>query len=49
MRGGIGEVTRHMSDAAREAGAEVRTDAEVDQVLTAAAASPAFGWRTAKR
>jgi len=32
---GMGEVTRHISDAAREAGAEVRTDAEVDQVLTA--------------
>jgi len=34
VHGGMGEVTRHMSDAAREAGAEVRTDAEVDRVLT---------------
>ena len=31
VKGGMGEVTRHMSDAAREAGAEVRTDAEVDR------------------
>ena len=32
--GGIGEVTRMMADAAREAGAEIRTDSPVARVLT---------------
>jgi phytoene dehydrogenase-like protein len=34
VRGGMGEVTRLMADAAREAGAEIRTDAEVAEILT---------------
>ena len=33
VRGGIGRVTEAMADAAREAGAEVRTGAEVERVL----------------
>ena len=33
VRGGMGEVTRLMADAAREAGARIRTDAEVARVL----------------
>lgn len=33
VRGGIGRVTEAMADAAREAGAEIRTGAEVDQVM----------------
>ncbi len=33
VRGGMGEVTRLMAEAAREAGAEIRTDAEVARVL----------------
>jgi phytoene dehydrogenase-like protein len=33
VRGGIGRVTEYMADAAREAGAEIRTDAEVEQIL----------------
>jgi phytoene dehydrogenase-like protein len=34
VRGGMGVVTELMADAAREAGAEIRTDAEVEAVLT---------------
>lgn len=33
VRGGIGRVTSLMADAAREAGVEIRTDAEVERVL----------------
>lgn len=33
VRGGIGRVTEAMADAAREAGAEIRTGAGVDQIL----------------
>lgn len=33
VRGGIGKVTEAMADAAREAGAEIRTGAEVESVL----------------
>jgi phytoene dehydrogenase-like protein len=33
VRGGMGVVTGLMADAAREAGAEIRTEAEVDQVI----------------
>ena len=33
VRGGIGKVTEAMADAAREAGAEIRTEAEVDRVI----------------
>jgi len=33
VRGGIGRVTELMADAAREAGAEIRTEAEVERVL----------------
>ncbi len=33
VRGGMGVVTALMADAAREAGAEIRTDAEVERVL----------------
>jgi phytoene dehydrogenase-like protein len=36
VRGGIGTLTERMADAAREAGAEVRTGAEVAKVLTRA-------------
>ena len=32
VRGGMGEVTRHLAAAAREAGAEIRTDAEVASI-----------------
>ncbi|HZO05831.1 MAG TPA: NAD(P)/FAD-dependent oxidoreductase, partial [Solirubrobacterales bacterium] len=35
VRGGIGRVTEAMADAAREAGAEIRTEAEVERVLVA--------------
>jgi phytoene dehydrogenase-like protein len=35
VRGGIGGVTAAMADAAREAGAEIRTGAEVERVLVA--------------
>jgi len=35
VRGGIGRVTEAMADAAREAGAEIRTGAEVERILTA--------------
>jgi phytoene dehydrogenase-like protein len=35
VRGGMGEVTRLMADAAREAGAEIRCDAEVERIVTA--------------
>jgi phytoene dehydrogenase-like protein len=35
VRGGMGEVTRLMAEAASEAGAEIRTDAEVEEILTA--------------
>jgi phytoene dehydrogenase-like protein len=34
VRGGMGTLTATMADAAREAGAEIRVDAEVDGVLT---------------
>lgn len=33
MRGGLGGLTQAMADAAREAGAEIRTRAEVEQIL----------------
>ncbi len=33
VRGGMGEVTARMADAAREAGAKIRTDAEVERIL----------------
>ncbi len=33
VRGGIGRLTEAMADAAREAGAEVRTEAQVEQIL----------------
>ncbi|MBN8865949.1 MAG: NAD(P)/FAD-dependent oxidoreductase [Solirubrobacterales bacterium] len=33
VRGGIGRVTEAMADAAREAGAEIRTEAEVEEIL----------------
>lgn len=33
VRGGIGKVTEAMADAAREAGAEIRTNAEVEKVI----------------
>ena len=33
VRGGIGKVTEAMADAAREAGAEIRTNAEVESVI----------------
>jgi phytoene dehydrogenase-like protein len=33
VRGGMGEVTRLMAEAAREAGAEIRTGAEVEEIL----------------
>lgn len=33
VRGGIGRVTEAMADAAREAGAEIRTEAEVEKVI----------------
>ncbi|MDQ5894489.1 MAG: hypothetical protein QG596_750 [Actinomycetota bacterium] len=33
VKGGIGRVTEAMADAAREAGAEIRTEAEVDEIL----------------
>ena len=33
VRGGIGRVTELLADAAREAGAEIRTDSEVEQIL----------------
>ncbi len=36
VRGGIGRVTAAMADAAREAGAEIRTGAEVERVVVAA-------------
>jgi phytoene dehydrogenase-like protein len=35
VRGGMGEVTRLMAEAAREAGAEIRCDAEVERIVTA--------------
>jgi phytoene dehydrogenase-like protein len=35
VRGGMGEVTRLMAEAAREVGAEIRTEAEVEEILTA--------------
>jgi phytoene dehydrogenase-like protein len=35
VRGGMGRVTAAMADAAREAGAEVRTGAEVERIITA--------------
>lgn len=35
VRGGMGQVTGFMADAAREAGAEIRTGAEVERILTA--------------
>ena len=35
VRGGIGLVTEAMADAAREAGAEIRTGAEVDRIVVA--------------
>ena len=35
VRGGMGRVTEMMADAAREAGAEVRTGAEVERIITA--------------
>ena len=35
VKGGIGRVTEAMADAAREAGAEIRTGAEVDEILVA--------------
>ena len=35
VRGGMGEVTQLMADAAREAGAEIRCDAEVERIVTA--------------
>ena len=35
VRGGIGRVTEAMADAAREAGAEIRTSAEVERVVVA--------------
>ena len=31
VRGGIGRLTEAMADAAREAGAEIRTEAQVEQ------------------
>src|SRR5262249_5955647 len=34
VRGGMGEVTRLMAEAAREAGAEIRCDAEVERIVT---------------
>ena len=34
VRGGMGRLTQVMASAAREAGAEVRTDAEVERILT---------------
>ena len=34
VRGGMGRVTEMMADAAREAGAEVRTGAEVERIIT---------------
>ena len=34
VRGGMGRVTEVMADAAREAGAEVRTSAEVERIIT---------------
>ena len=34
VRGGMGVVTQAMADAAREAGAEIRTDAPVERILT---------------
>ena len=34
VRGGMGRVTEAMADAAREAGAEIRTGVEVDRILT---------------
>ena len=34
VRGGIGRVTEVMADAVREAGGEIRTDAEVDAIVT---------------
>jgi phytoene dehydrogenase-like protein len=33
VRGGMGQLADRMADAAREAGAEIRTDAEVDRIL----------------
>jgi phytoene dehydrogenase-like protein len=39
VRGGMGQVTRLMAEAAREAGAEIRTDTEVRGVLTSAGRS----------
>jgi phytoene dehydrogenase-like protein len=36
VRGGMGRVTEAMADAAREAGCEIRCDAEVERVLTRA-------------
>ena len=33
VRGGIGRVTECMADAAREAGATIRTGADVDEIL----------------
>ena len=49
VRGGMGRVTELMADAAREAGCEIRTDAEVDRIATAAAPRPACGSRPARR
>ena len=34
VRGGMGEVTRLMAEAAQEAGAEIRCDAEVERIVT---------------
>jgi phytoene dehydrogenase-like protein len=34
VRGGMGEVTRLMADAAREAGAEIRCESEVERIVT---------------
>ncbi len=44
VRGGMGQVTAHLHDAAREAGAEVITGAPVERIVVESAAWRASGW-----
>ena len=48
VRGGIGRLTEAMADAAREAGATIRTGAEVDEVLVEVAVRPGSASRAAR-
>ena len=48
-RGGLGEFSRALADAAKKAGAEIRTDAEVAQIRTKSGAVSGWCWRMEKR